>query len=133
MFIKKTNNSFTALLVYVDDLILAGDSLTEFTTIKAKLHSQFKIKDLRVLKFFLGLEIARSKAGVHLCQRKYALDILSKCGLLASKPVSTPMAKGTKLTATEGTPLQDPAAYRRLVDKLIYLTTTRPDISFSVQ
>lgn len=89
--------------------------------IKHYLHGNFKIKDLGHLKFFLGLEVARSKAGIHLCQRKYALDILSECSLLAAKPLSTPMQKNTKLPTADGTPLPDPATYRRLVGQLIYL------------
>lgn len=62
-------------------------------------------------------------------QCKYALDILSECGLLAS----TPMAKGTCLSQSQATELTNPASYRRLIGKLQYLTTTRPDISFFVQ
>lgn len=89
-------SSFTCILVYVDDLILAGTNLDEISKIKAFLDLNFKIKDLGYLKFFLGLEIARSKSGIHLCQRKYALEILSDCGLLAAKPLSTSMVKGTR-------------------------------------
>lgn len=84
-------------------------------------------------KKILGLEIARSKAGIHLCQRKYALDILSDCDLLAAKPDTTPMAKGTRLSKDQGTPLLDPEQYCRLIGRLIYLTTTCPDISYVVQ
>lgn len=105
----------------------------DINTLKSDLNNAFKIKDLDNLKYFLGLEIARSKKGIHICQRKYALDILSDCGLLGSKPLTTPMSKGTRLTQTEGTPLPAPESYRRLIGRLLYLTHTRPDLSFSVQ
>jgi hypothetical protein len=72
LFIKNYKGSFTALLIYVDDLVLAGNDLEEITAIKSFLHQKFKIKDLGYLKFFLGLEISRSQHGIHLCQRKYA-------------------------------------------------------------
>lgn len=59
---------------------------------------------------------------------------MSDCGLLlAAKPVSTPMIKGTKLSQQGGEPLQDPNIYRRLIGRLIYLTNTRLDISYSAQ
>lgn len=88
----------------MDDLILVGNNLAEINSIKSALHAAFKIKDLGALKYFLGFEIARSHKGIQICQRKYALNILSECGLLASKPAPTPMLKGTRLTATGGTP-----------------------------
>lgn len=133
LFIKNNTASFTALLVYVDDLILVGNDIEEITSIKEFLHKKFKIKDLGYLKYFLGLEISRSQSGIHVCQRKYALDVLANTGLLASKPAATPMQRGTKLSQKLGTPLADPISYRRLIGKLIYLTNTRPDISYSVQ
>lgn len=128
-FTKSTNTSFTAILVYVDDLILAGNNLEEVNATKEFLHATFKIKDLGHLKYFLGLEIARSQAGIHLCH----LEIFSDCGLLAAKPISTPMSKGTRLSKDQRTTLQDPELYRRLIVKLIYLTTTGPDLSYAVQ
>ena len=69
LFIKKTDTSFTVLLVYVDDVIIVGDSIAEFQFIKDTLHSAFKIKDLGQLKYFLGLEVAHSSQGIFLCQR----------------------------------------------------------------
>nr|KYP49741.1 Retrovirus-related Pol polyprotein from transposon TNT 1-94 [Cajanus cajan] len=60
LFTKKTPSGFTAILVYVDDLVLAGSDISEIQQIKALLHTKFNIKDLGELKYFLGFEIARS-------------------------------------------------------------------------
>ncbi|KAL0355074.1 UNVERIFIED_CONTAM: hypothetical protein Sradi_3954300 [Sesamum radiatum] len=81
------------------------------------------------MKFFLGIEVGRSPLGISLWQRKYALDILAETGLLGSKPTDTPMEHGHKLALSEGEDA-DGAAYRQLV--VIYLTITRPEISYSV-
>ena len=70
LFIKKTDQSFTVLLIYVDAIILTSDSLYEFHHIKTVLDDLFKIKDLGQLKYFLGIEVANSKSGISLCQRK---------------------------------------------------------------
>jgi hypothetical protein len=97
LFTKQTANTFTILLVYVDDIILTGNSLSEFVHIKTVLHSAFKIKDLGVLKYFLGLEVAHSTTGISLCQRKYCLDLLNDSGLSGCKSVSTPADPSMKL------------------------------------
>jgi hypothetical protein len=133
LFIKKTNSSFTALLVYVDDVILAGNSLTEFQHIKSILHEAFQIKDLGVLKYFLGLEVSHSKQGISLCQRKYCLDLLSDSGLLGTKPANTPSDPSIKLHNDSSAPYHDIPSYRRLIGRLLYLNTTRPDITFMTQ
>jgi len=70
LFTKKVSDSFAILLVYVDDIILAGDSITEITFIKNVLNQAFKIEDLGTLKYFLGLQVAHSQSGISLCQRK---------------------------------------------------------------
>jgi len=87
------------------------------------------------LKFFLGLEIARTNHGIHLWQRKYALDILSDSDMLGCKPHSTPMDYSVKLQMHSGNSLSDESSssYRRLIGRLIYLTNTRPDIAYAVQ
>jgi hypothetical protein len=133
LFIKHSTHQFTALLVYVDDIILAGNSLDEFVFIKNILHNSFKIKDLGQLKYFLGLEVAHSKLGISLCQRKYCLDLLSDTGFLDSKPVATPSDPSIKLYHDDSPPFTDIPAYRRLVGRLLYLNATRPDITFITQ
>ena len=105
-----TDNIITVVLVYVDDIILAGDNLKSIIHFTKLLDQNFSIKDLGVLKFFLGLEVARSSHGIHLCQRKYTLDILSDLGMLGSRPASTPMDYSTRLSASLGTPLSETAA-----------------------
>ena len=121
--------------MYVDDIILTGNSSSEIQDVTMLLDQTFKIKDLGNLKYFLGLEIARSSAGIHLCQRKYTLDILFDSGMLGCRPNTTPLDSSTKLHPATGTPLSAEASssYRRLIGQLIYLTNTRPDIAYAVQ
>ncbi|KAE9584498.1 putative RNA-directed DNA polymerase [Lupinus albus] len=133
LFTKASSNSFTALLIYVDNLILAGNNISQINLVKHQLHHMFKIKDLGPLKYFLGLEICRSSKGIILSQRKYALDILANTGFLASKPTATPIAEGTTLSLDASGAYSDPTSYRRLVGRLLYFTNSRPDLSFGVQ
>ncbi|CAL1380386.1 unnamed protein product [Linum trigynum] len=133
LFTKTTSTAFTAIVIYVDDLILAGDDLSEIAKVKSHLHSLFCIKDLGELRYFLGLEVAHSPTRIHLSQRKYALEILHENGFFDCKPASAPMEPKTHLIYNDGTPPTDGSSYRRLIGQLIYLTTTRPDISFATQ
>ncbi|XP_035548665.1 uncharacterized mitochondrial protein AtMg00810-like [Juglans regia] len=133
LFTRDTNGIFVALLVYVDDILVASNDLTIVNDLKALMHSKFQIKDLGPLRYFLGIEIARSSKGIHFCQKKYTLDILADSGTLGSKHTKVPMEQNLKLTKSTGTPLSDPSVYRRLVGHLLYLTISRPDICFSVQ
>ncbi|XP_019450620.1 PREDICTED: uncharacterized protein LOC109352892 [Lupinus angustifolius] len=132
LFVKSTNNTFTAILVYVDDLVLSGNDLDEIRHTKLVLHNKFSIKDLGNLKFFLGMEVVRVSHGITFYQRKYTLDLLEESVLLGSKPASTPIEYNAKIQASSGNPLTDSTNYRRLMGKLLYLTHTRPDICFAV-
>ena len=120
------------VLVYVDVLILSANDSIALQTFKAYLSDCFHLKDLGSLKYFLGIEVARSATGIFLCQRKYTLDILSETGLLGSKPIGTPIEQNHKLGLATGDFLSDPESYRRLVGRLIYLAVTRPDLAYSV-
>ncbi|KAL5539581.1 hypothetical protein UlMin_044002 [Ulmus minor] len=132
LFTKVCEDSFTAILLYVDDMIITGNNKRAIDDVKSFLGSCFKLKDLGFLKYFLGIEIARSQMGISINQRKYTLDILKEAGLLGAKPSKFPMEQNLKLTPTDGDLLKDPTHYRRLIGKLIYLTITRPEIAFSV-
>jgi hypothetical protein len=133
LFIKRDTYSFTTLLVYIDDIIVASDSPTIVEEINVFLNTKFKIKNLGTLRYFLGLEIARTTQGIQICQRKYALNILASSGTLGSRPSKLPMDQNLRLSKDKGDILSDPTYNKKLVGKLLYLTITRPNISYSVQ
>lgn len=120
------------VLVYVDDLIVGGNNHTAMIEFKTYLGRCFKMKDLGVLKYFLGLEVARSAQAFFVCQRKYAMDIIEESGLLDAPPVYFPMEQNHKLALVDGDLLPDFEPYRRLVGRLISLSVTRPDLAYSV-
>ena len=132
-FILKTPSSFTALLVYVDDILIASSSDVELDALKIALHKDFDIKYMGTHRFFLGLEIARNASGISLCQRKYALDILSSTGMLACKPAYVPMDLSVHLSKDTWTMLPCAKPYQDLIGRLLYLTIMRPDITFAVK
>ncbi|KAM1480311.1 hypothetical protein ACFX2I_027472 [Malus domestica] len=127
LFVRDSSEGKLVVLIYADDLIVTGDSLTEIQRLKGLLHRKFAIKDLGTLKYFLGIEIASSSKGLLLNQRKYILDLLQEFNMLEAKPVATPIACKEKL-GLDGKLLTDIGLYQRLVGILIYLTIIRLDI-----
>nr|XP_016468611.1 PREDICTED: uncharacterized mitochondrial protein AtMg00810-like [Nicotiana tabacum] len=130
------------ILVYVDDLLITGNDADMIQEAKTILHKKFRIKDLGLLKYFLGIEVSRSGKGILIYQRKYTVELIVKVGLAGSKPAITPMEQNKKLTTVEyGThcnlkddpALTDVKGYQKLIGKLLYLTLTRPDIAYTVQ
>ncbi|KAK3028106.1 hypothetical protein RJ639_039800 [Escallonia herrerae] len=110
-----------------------GDDCTGITSLKEFLQTKFHTKDLLgQLKYFLGIEVTRSKKGIFLSQRKYVLDLLVETGKAGAKSCNTPMNPSVHLTKDDGDCLDDPDKYRRLIGKLNYLTVTRPDIAYAV-
>lgn len=132
LFILHLSSSFTAILVYVDDIILTGSSSAQLITVKNSLASKFNLKNLGHLNYFLGIEIARSASGIYIHQRKYALNLLANTGLLAAKPGKIAMEAQHNLSTTSSSPLSDGTSYKRLIGQLIYLTITRPDLTYPV-
>lgn len=132
LFTKGSRDSFVALLVYVDDIVITGPNIDVFNSLKAFLHSQFKLKDLRVLKYFLGIEIARSASGIVISQCHYTMQLLEDAGYINCKLMNSPMDSKSVLSIQEGDLLVDASHYRRLTGRLIYLTLSQPDITFAV-
>jgi hypothetical protein len=131
VFYKHSKSRITILAVYVDDIIITGDDEVEISQLKENLSKEFEVKDLGQLKYFLGIEFARSPKGIVLSQRKYVLDLLSDTGMLGCRAASTPIDQNHKLCAHAGDTV-DRESYQKLVGRLIYLCHTRPDISYAV-
>ena len=100
--------------------------------LKKYLAQEFEIKDLGSLKYFLGIEVARSKDGIFISQRKYVLDLLKETGMLGCKACATPLEPNQKLGDDAGGEVVDRGSYQRLVGKLIYLSHSLPDIVVAV-
>lgn len=132
LFIYRTEKVFLTALIYIDDVILAGNNLDSITEVKRYLDQTFSIKDIGILKYFLGIEVARSAKGIVLSQRKYTLDILHETKMENSRPSKFPMEQNCNLRVKEDDPDTDASRYRRLLGRLLYLTITRPDITYAV-
>jgi hypothetical protein len=122
------------MLVYIDDIIVTGSCDKTISTLLKELRSEFALKELGDLHFFLGIEVNQTSDGIFLSQEKYALDLLQRVGMKNCKPSPTSLSSSEKLSAFKGEPLtaEDCTRHRSIVGGLEYLTITRPNISFSV-
>ncbi|KAH9685014.1 protein kinase domain-containing protein [Citrus sinensis] len=132
LFIKKRQGKITALIVYVDDMVVTGNDEEETEALQKYLSREFEMKDLGALKYFLGIEVSRSKGGIFLSQRKYALDLLHEMGMTACQPIDTPIEEGLKFCITSDQVPVDKGRYQRLIGRLMYLSHTRPDLAYAL-
>ena len=131
---NKANSVY--LLVYVDDILIAGDDTTTVNAIKQKLLKSFQGRDLGEITSFLGINISRDRAKKELKidQKGMIKDIIEEFGMEDAKPRSTPMSTSLKLTKNEGETLdKEKYPYGTLVGKLMFLAVaTRPDLAYTV-
>ncbi|GAA0174956.1 transmembrane signal receptor [Lithospermum erythrorhizon] len=124
------------MLVYVDDILVTGNRLSDVNSFISTLCSRFVNRDLGEFNFFLGIEaVKQSDGSLLLSQKQYMLDLLKKANMLNYKPVSTPMSTSTSPDDTsigDSFASVDPTLYRQLVGSLQYLTLTRLDLSYAV-
>ncbi|XP_048423745.1 secreted RxLR effector protein 161-like [Pyrus x bretschneideri] len=119
--LKRRMGKLTTLIIYVDDMIVMGDDKEEISKLKDYLATEFKMKDLGGLKYFLGIEVARSKQG-----------ILAETRMLDCKLANTPMVQNHHLAVHLDQVPTNRDRYQRLVGRLIYLSRTKPDIAYAV-
>ena len=132
VYMLRSTDSLLIIVLYVDDLLITGSSISAIATVKTTLHDRFSMTDMGLLHYFLGLEINQSDSGINMTQSKYANDLLVRFKMTDCKPAATPFLSGVKLEDGGDTPLVDCTRYRQLVGSLLYLTHSRPDLSYVV-
>ncbi|XP_057432323.1 uncharacterized mitochondrial protein AtMg00810-like [Lotus japonicus] len=121
------------ILLYIDDIILVASSHDLRKSFMALLASEFSMKDLGPLSYFLDIAVTRHVGGLFLNQSTYASEIIARAGMASCNPSATPVDTKQKLSSSSGTPCEDATLYRSLAGALQYLTFTRPIISYVVQ
>ncbi|KAL9271200.1 Retrovirus-related Pol polyprotein from transposon RE1-like protein [Drosera capensis] len=132
MFVYRRHSQVIILLLYVDDIVVTGSSHTLLSSFISVLSSEFTMKDLGDIHYFLGIQVLRTRTGLFLSQEKYILDLLRRFGLHTLKSVLSSLASRTSLSSIDGVLLSDPTEFRSLVGTLQYLSMTRPDIAYAV-
>jgi len=132
LFIHGHGSSVIFILIYVDDILITGPSSQAITTLITALQSDFPVKDLGPIHYFLGIEAIHDVNGLFLSQKQYILDLLKRSNMVNAKSVTSPMSSSTTLTRFDSEAFGDPSLYRSIVGSLQYLSLTRPDVSFAV-
>jgi hypothetical protein len=133
LFIKTTDGGTTLFVcLYVDDLIFTGNDAAMFKDFKQSMMNEFEMTDLGKMKYFLGIEVLQRPDGVFIGQRKYAQEVLDRFKMDQCNPVKNPVVPGNKLSKDEDGVRIDSTLYKQIVGSLMYLTATRPDITFVV-
>jgi len=132
LYVNKSDIYKLYLLLYVDDIIIAGNDMKKILDLKSALSNKFLMKDLGKLQSFLGINIKRTSNALHMSQATYAQKLLKRFGMEECKPVKTSMEiKPPKNVDAEV--IDETKPYRELVGCLMYLMlTTRPDLSTAV-
>ena len=112
VYMLRSIYSLLIIVLYVDDLLITGSSISAIATVKTTLHDRFSMTDMGLLHYFLGLEIRQSNSGIKMTQPKYAKDLLVKFQMTDCKPATTPFLSGVKLEDGGDTPLVDCTRYR---------------------
>ncbi|GJX30580.1 retrovirus-related pol polyprotein from transposon TNT 1-94 [Tanacetum coccineum] len=132
LFIRRQGKDILLVQIYVDDIIFASTTPELCDQFSKIMCSKFRMSMMGKISFFLGLQISQSPRGIFINQSKYALESLKKYGMESSDPVDTPMVAKSKLDEDTQGKAVDPTHYRGMIGTLMYLTASRPDLTFVV-
>jgi hypothetical protein len=132
LFTLKYGNNFLLFLIYVDDIIFGGSSHVLVSSFQEMMENKFQMSMMGELTFFLGIQVKQMKQGTFVHQAKYTKNLMKKFNMVELKPVSTPMSTETVLDLDENGIAVDQREYRSMISSILYLTSTRPDIQFTV-
>jgi hypothetical protein len=125
-------DNFLLIGVYVDDLIITGSDVEEIAKFKEQMHGMFRMSDLGLLSYYLGIEVEQRDGHITLSQASYALKVLEAAGMQDCNLCHTPMDTRLKIGKHNGGDAVDATKYRSIIGSLRYLVNTRPDLAFAV-
>ncbi|GJT67748.1 putative ribonuclease H-like domain-containing protein [Tanacetum coccineum] len=131
-FIKRVKGDILLVHVYVDDIIFGSTKKSLCTNFEQIIHKRFQTSSMGELTFFLGLQVKQKEDEIFISQDKYVSEILKKFGFSTIRTANTPMETNKALTKDEDGEDVDVHLYRSMIRSLMYLTSSRPDIMFSV-
>ena len=134
IYVNNENSVPCYIAVYVDDIIIASESVEQINNLKCSLSGKYNMKDLGRLSYFLGVNIEQNENSVFINQSAYVNKLLNNFGFDNANPVATPADISSVLEkASDDSDLFDPAKYQSAVGSLLYLSTkSRPDLTFAV-
>ena len=132
VYLHHVGDVLQVIVVYVGDILIIGSCIKEIGSIKASLHNEFSMIDVRLLKQFLGLEIEKSERWIKFIQQNYDSNLLFNFNMFECKASKFPFLTGIKLGEVGDSPLVDSSLYRHLVGSLLYLKNYRHDLAYSI-
>ncbi|CAN6441644.1 unnamed protein product [Victoria cruziana] len=130
IFTKLSERGQCIVAIYMDDILITGNCRD--LMFRKHSNSVFEMKDLGIMRYFLGMEIMKTKQGRFLNQKKYIAELLEETGMSNVNSARTPLETNAKLSKIEGEIIAEKNGFQQLIGKLIYLTATHPDITYAV-
>nr|GEW36003.1 ribonuclease H-like domain, reverse transcriptase, RNA-dependent DNA polymerase [Tanacetum cinerariifolium] len=127
-FIEKDKKDIILVQVYVDDIIFGSTKKSWCDEFEALTKNMFQMSSMGELTFFLGLQVKQKEDGIFISQDKYVVEILKKFDFLSVKTASTLIETKKPLVKDKEATDVDVHLYRSMIDSLMYLTASRPDI-----
>ena len=132
LFVKRDEKSLLVAQVYVDDIVFESTINHLAHEFSEKMKREFEMSMVGEMNYFLGLQVKQREDGIFISQEKYAKNLVKRFGLDSKKHTSTPISSSAKLSRDAAGTKVDPTLYWSMIESLLYLTASRPDIAFSV-
>jgi hypothetical protein len=132
IYVRRNGKVQLVVGVYVDDLIITGSDRDNIRSFNEEMAAAFKMSDLVLLHYYLGIEVKQSASGISFSQGAYAMKILERSDMTGCNPCHLPMEARLKLSKQSTQPLVNATAYRSIVGSLRYLVNTHLDLAFVV-
>jgi hypothetical protein len=130
LFTLKHDTDFLIVHIYVVDIIFGVSSHILVSRFQGMMKNEFQMPMMRNVTFFLDIQVKQTKEVIFTHQAKYTKDLMKKFNIAELKPVSTPMSTAAMSDPDENDEAIDQREYMSMIDSLLYLTVTRPDIQF---